>query len=80
MVYNLLMDSEEENPWGILKSLDDGYWWLSKLEREAIEILYDLVQHNDTLSESSKTALEYSVHKTKEAIEIISIEMKMFKE
>ena len=74
------MDSNEENPWGILTSLEDGHWWLAKLEREAIEILYDLVQFNETLSESSKTALEYSIYKTKEAIEIISIEMKMFKE
>lgn len=73
------MDSKDENPWGILTSLEDGYVWLEKLENELIEISYDLITHKSSLTSSSQTLLEYGFVKTKEAIEIIEIEMKMFK-
>lgn len=74
------MDSKDENPWGILTSLEDGYIWLEKLEKELIEIGYDLLANKSSLTPSSQTVLEYGFLKTKEAIEIIQIEMKMFKE
>lgn len=69
-----------ENPWGILESLEDGRKWLYRLEGELTEMMLDLVILEEQLTESSKNALEYSIVKTKEAIEIITIEMKMFKE
>jgi len=83
MLYNLYMDyseSSDPNPWGFLKSLQEGQDWLDRLELEAFLIGSDLLTLDKQLTEASKAALSYSIVKTEEAIERIMIEMKMFNE
>lgn len=71
---------DDPNPWGFLKSLQEGQGWVDRLEIEGTMISKDILSLSKTLSEASLVALIYSLKKTDEAIERIQIEMKMFDE
>jgi hypothetical protein len=81
LVYNYSMSSEEDpNPYGFLKSLPEGLEWITRLENELVELLNDVLNHKDVLTETSLNALYYSIAKTEEAIQRLEIEIKMFEE
>ena len=81
LVYNYSMSSEEDpNPYGFLKSLPEGLEWITRLENELIEMINDVMNHKDVLTESSLNALYYTIAKTEDAIQRLEIEIKMFEE
>jgi hypothetical protein len=81
LVYNYSMSSAEDpNPYGFLKSLPEGLEWITKLENELVEMVNDVMNHKDVLTESSLNALYYAIAKTEDAIQRLEIEIKMFEE
>lgn len=81
LVYNYSMSSEEDpNPYGFLKSLPEGLEWITRLENELVEMINDVMNHKDVLTESSLNALYYAIAKTEDAIQRLEIEIKMFEE
>lgn len=75
------MDSSENpNPYGFLKSLQEGREWVERLENELVALLNDLMTFQEGLSETGVAALKYTIAKTEEAIQRLEIEMKMFDE
>ena len=75
------MDSSEDpNPYGFLKSLQEGRDWVEQLENELVALLNDLMTFQEGLSETGVAALKYTIAKTEEAIQQLEIEMKMFNE
>ena len=79
-IISIMNDSENPNPYGFLKSLQEGQEWVDMLERELLELVNDLMNFQDGLSETGVAALKYTITKTEEAIQQIEIEMKMFDE
>lgn len=74
------VDGQDPNPWGFLKSLQQGQEWVEQLENELVYLVNDLMNFQESLSATSVSALKYTIAKTEEAIQRLEIEMKMFEE
>ena len=79
-IISIMNDSENPNPYGFLNSLQEGQEWVDMLERELVELINDLMNCKDMLSDTGIAAISYTISKTEEAIEQLQIEMKMFDE
>ena len=64
----------------LLASLQEGENWLSVLEKELGMIEADIVASQGLLSEVGIASLIFSMEKTKDAIEQVSLEMMMLNE
>lgn len=71
------MDEEYEEPEPLLGSLQEGYEWIARLEKEQSLLEMDLLAANESISEMGIGAIAFSLEKTKEAIEQIKLEMMM---
>jgi len=83
VLYTLTMSEiskDDPNPWGFLKSFQQGKSLLEQLENELVYLVNDLMNFQDELSETSVSALKYTIAKTEEAIQRVEIEIKMFEE
>lgn len=71
-------DAENQNPWGIIDSLQEGQDMIARLETELVYLVNDFMNLSDHMSETSVAVMQYAITKTEEAIQQLELEIKMF--